>query len=133
MGYIDNDEFVHITGRKKHVIVTKNGKNIYPEEIEMLLNKSPYIKESLVYGKSDEVYGDVVVSAAIVPDIDAIQEIFKDKTPSDEEIYNLIKKEVKEVNKKLVIYKYIRDFKLRENEFVKTTTKKIKRYMEKVD
>jgi long-chain acyl-CoA synthetase len=133
LGYIDNDEFVHITGRKKHVIVTKNGKNIYPEEIEMLLNKSPYIKESLVYGKSDEVYGDVVVSAAIVPDIDAIQEIFKDKTPSDEEIYNLIKKEVKEVNKKLVIYKYIRDFKLRENEFVKTTTKKIKRYMEKVD
>ncbi|HOJ12405.1 MAG TPA: AMP-binding protein [Clostridiales bacterium] len=133
LGYIDNDGFVHITGRKKHVIVTKNGKNIYPEEIEILLNRSPYIKESLVYGKSDEVYGDVVVSASIVPDIDRIQEIFKDQSPSDEEIYNLIKKEVKEVNKKLVIYKYIRDFNLRENEFAKTTTKKIKRYMERVD
>ncbi|NSW89218.1 MAG: AMP-binding protein [Firmicutes bacterium] len=133
LGYIDTDGFIHITGRKKHVIVTKNGKNIYPEEIEILLNRSPYIKESLVYGKNDEVYGDVVVSAVIVPDMDKIQEDFKDQALSDEEIYNLIKKEVKEVNKKLVMYKYIRDFSLRENEFAKTTTKKIKRYMEKMN
>lgn len=131
LGYMDKDGFVHITGRKKHVIVTKNGKNIYPEEIELLLNKSPYIKESLVYGKNDDVNGDVVVSASIVPDYDKIQEIFKEQSLSNKEIYNLIKKEVKEVNKKLVIYKYIRDFNIRENEFAKTTTKKIKRYMEK--
>jgi long-chain acyl-CoA synthetase len=132
LGYIDKDNFINITGRKKHVIVTKNGKNIYPEEIEILLNRSPYIKESLVYGKSDEVYGDIVVSAIIVPDIDTIYELYKDKEPTKEEVYDLIKKEVKEVNKKLVIYKYIRDFTLRENEFAKTTTKKIKRYMEEI-
>jgi long-chain acyl-CoA synthetase len=132
LGYIDKDNFINITGRKKHVIVTKNGKNIYPEEIEILLNRSPYIKESLVYGKSDEVYGDIVVSAIIVPDIDTIYELYKDKEPTKEEVYDLIKKEVKEVNKKLVIYKYIRDFTLRENEFAKTTTKKIKRYMEEM-
>lgn len=133
LGYMDSDGFVHITGRKKHVIVTKNGKNIYPEEIETLLNRSSYIKESLVFGKSDEVYGDMVVSATIVPDMEQILDTFKDSPPSDEEVYGLIKKEVKEVNKKLVIYKYIRDFNLREDEFAKTTTKKIKRYMEKTD
>jgi len=132
LGYIDEDGFVHITGRKKHVIVTKNGKNIYPEEIETLLNRSPYIKESLVYGKEDSVYGDVVVSAVIVPDTEVINEKFKDNPLSQDEIRELIHKEVKAVNKSLVTYKYIRDFQLREKEFEKTTTRKIKRYLEHV-
>lgn len=132
LGYMDNDKFIYITGRKKNVIVTKNGKNIYPEEIETLLNRSPYIKESLVYGKDDEVFGDVVVSATIVPDMEKIQDEFKDHTLSPEEIYDLIHKEVKNVNKSLTTYKYIKDFNLREDEFTKTTTKKIKRYMENV-
>jgi len=131
LGYIDKDGFVHITGRKKHVIVTKNGKNIYPEEIETLLNRSPYIKESMVYGKNDDIHGEVVVSAVIVPDMEKVQEDFN-RTLSDEELHELIKNEIKEVNKKLVMYKYIRDFSLRETEFAKTTTKKIKRYMEKL-
>ncbi|HHW47843.1 MAG TPA: AMP-binding protein [Clostridiaceae bacterium] len=132
LGYIDEDGFVHITGRKKHVIVTKNGKNIYPEEIETLLNRSPYIKESLVHGKEDSVYGDVVVSAIIVPDMEVINEKFKDNPLSQDEIRELIHKEVKAVNKSLVTYKYIRDFQLREKEFEKTTTRKIKRYLENV-
>lgn len=130
LGYMDANKFVYITGRKKNVIVTKNGKNIYPEEIETLLNRSPYIKESMVYGKDDEVYGDVVVSATIVPDIDKIQEESGDRPLLQEEIHELIHKEVKAVNKSLVIYKYIKDFRLREQEFEKTTSKKIKRYAE---
>ena len=130
LGYIDSAQFVHITGRKKNVIVTKNGKNIYPEEIESLLTKSPFIKECIVFGKDDPVYGDVVVSATIVPELEAIQTEFGDHQPSSEEIYELIRKEVKEVNKSLVIYKYVKDFDLREEEFAKTTTKKIKRYVE---
>ncbi len=129
LGFIDNGGFVHITGRKKNVIVTKNGKNIYPEEIETLLNKSNYIKESIVYGKDDPVYGDVVVSATIVPDMEAIEAEFEGRKPSDEELHDLIRKEVKDVNKSLVIYKYVKDFELREEEFAKTTTKKIKRYI----
>ncbi|HHV98253.1 MAG TPA: AMP-binding protein [Clostridiaceae bacterium] len=133
LGFIDSDGFLHITGRKKDVIVTKNGKNIYPEEIEKLLNRSPYIKESLVFGKNDEVYGDVVVSAVIVPDMDYINEEFGGRTLSQEELNSLISKEVKAVNKSLVTYKYIKDFTLRETEFAKTTTKKIKRYMENVN
>lgn len=130
LGFIDNAGFVHITGRKKNVIVTKNGKNIYPEEIETLLGKSPFIKECIVYGKDDPVYGDIVVSATIVPEMDAIQAQFEGRQPTPEEVYELIRKEVKEVNKSLVIYKYVKDFTLREQEFAKTTTKKIKRYME---
>jgi long-chain acyl-CoA synthetase len=132
LGYFDSDGFLHITGRKKNVIVTKNGKNIYPEEIETLLNRSPYIKESLVYGKDDEVFGEVVVSAIIVPELEQIQADFPDKEMTEEEIFKLIQKEVKAVNKSLVTYKYIRDFKLREDEFAKTTTRKIKRYLEHV-
>jgi long-chain acyl-CoA synthetase len=133
LGYIDNNGFVYVTGRKKNVIVTKNGKNIYPEEIETLLNRSDYIKESLVFGKDDSVYGDVVVSAIIVPELDKIQEDFSESPLDEEGIYNLIYKEVKAVNKSLVTYKYIKDFSIRKEEFAKTTTKKIKRYMEKVN
>lgn len=130
LGYMDKNNFVYITGRKKNVIVTKNGKNIYPEEIETLLGRCQHIKESIVFGKDDEVYGDVVVSATIVPDMEKIQEEFTDKPLSPEEIRELIHKEVKEVNKSLVTYKYIKDFNLREEEFEKTTSKKIKRYAE---
>ena len=129
LGFIDSDGFVHITGRKKNVIVTKNGKNIYPEEIETLLNKSTFIKECIVYGKDDPVYGDVVVSATIVPDMEMAEAEFGGRKPSDEELYDLIRKEVKEVNKSLVLYKYVKDFDLRDEEFAKTTTKKIKRYI----
>lgn len=130
LGYIDSANFVYITGRKKNVIVTKNGKNIYPEEIETLLGRSPFIKECLVFGKDDPVYGDVVISATIVPDMETIQAEFGEHQPTPEEVYNLIHKEVKAVNKGLVIYKYIKDFNIREEEFAKTTSKKIKRYVE---
>ncbi len=130
LGYIDSAKFVYITGRKKNVIVTKNGKNIYPEEIETLLGRSPFVKECLVYGKDDQVYGDIVVSATIVPEMEAIQASFGERQPTSEEIYDLIHKEVKAVNKGLVIYKYIKDFNLRDVEFAKTTSKKIKRYAE---
>jgi len=131
LGYMDSDKFVYITGRAKNVIVTKNGKNIFPEEIEALLDRSPYIKESLIFGKNDEVFGDIVVSAIIVPDMERIADDFAEKMPNAQELNALIHKEVKSVNKNLVLYKYIRDFQLRENEFAKTTTKKIKRYLEK--
>lgn len=130
LGYMDSANFVYITGRKKNVIVTKNGKNIYPEEIETLLGRSPFIKECLVFGKDDPVYGDVVVSATIVPEMEAVQAEFGDHQPTPEEVYELIHKEVKAVNKGLVIYKYIKDFNIREEEFAKTTSKKIKRYAE---
>lgn len=130
LGYIDADQFVHITGRKKNVIVTKNGKNIYPEEIETLLNRSPYIKECLVTEKREKNSDETVVAAIIVPDMDKITEAFKDKPLSSQEVFDLIQNEVKTVNKSLVTYKYVKDITLRETEFAKTTKRTIKRYLE---
>ncbi len=129
LGFIDDDGFVHITGRKKNVIVTKNGKNIYPEEVETLLNKSRYIKECIVFGKDDPVYGDIVVSATIVTEMEIIESEFEGRKPTEDEIREIIRKEVKEVNKSLVTYKYVKDFNIRYEEFEKTTTRKIKRYV----
>jgi long-chain acyl-CoA synthetase len=129
LGFIDDDGFVHITGKKKNVIVTKNGKNIYPEEVETLLNKSRYIKECIVFGKDDPVYGDIVVSATIVPEMEIIESEFEGRKPTEDEIREIIRKEVKEVNKSLVTYKYVKDFNIRYEEFEKTTTRKIKRYV----
>lgn len=129
LGYIDGDGFIYITGRKKHVIVTKNGKNIYPEEIEALINEIPYVKESIVYGKEDDKSGETVIAALIVPDMEVLDA--QGKTLAD--CKTMLEEDIKVINKKLVIYKYVRDFTIREQEFAKTTTKKIKRYMEGVE
>lgn len=121
-GYMDGEGFLHVTGRKKNVIVTKNGKNIFPEELEYLLNKSDYIKESVVWGDEDENLGDLIITAEIVTDPDQIKGL------SDEEVRDIIKNVVEEVNQSTTSYKRIRKFNLREEEFEKTTTRKIKRH-----
>lgn len=125
LGFLDNEGWLYITGRKKNVIVTKTGKNIYPEEVEMYINRNQYIQESLVHGMEKEE--DTLVSAQIRPAYDVIYEEFG-KDYREDDIQSLMKKAMKEVNEGLPIYKRIRDFKIRTDEFVKTTTKKIKRY-----
>ncbi len=132
LGRMDKDGFIYITGRKKNVIVTKNGKNIFPEEVEAYLNNSPYILESLVYGKLDEASGETLVCAQIVPDFEAIKEKLKQDQVSDEDVHRIISEEVRMVNRSMPLYKHIRQFTIREEEFAKTTTKKIKRYVEKI-
>lgn len=131
-GYIDKDGFLHITGRKKNVIITGNGKNVYPEEIETLLNRSPYIKESLVYGHGQSD-GDTVVCAKIVPDHEKIEEDIKNNEAPAATTEEIIEKEIRRVNKELVSYKHIKDYSLQDEEFIKTTTRKIKRHMELKD
>ena len=129
LGYIDQDGFIHITGRKKNVIITKNGKNIYPEEIEALLIKNDYIKECMVYGKKDK--DDVKLAAELVLDNDYIAEKFKNEPKTDEEIKKIVWEDVKKMNSELVTYKHIKEINIRKTEFKKTTTMKIKRYLEK--
>ena len=125
LGYMDNDKFVYITGRKKNVIVTKNGKNIYPEEIETLLSRSPFVSECLVYGKEGMGTGEVDVAADIYPDLEKVKEELGEENPSKDQIRLLLDKEVLKVNKSLELYKYIRYFTVRDMEFEKTTSKKI--------
>jgi len=128
-GYIDKDGFIHITGRKKNVIVTGNGKNVFPEEIETLLNRSPYIKESLVYGRGQSD-GDTVICARIVPEHEKIEEDIKNNVAPGSTVREIISNEIKKVNRQLVLYKHIKDFTLQDEEFAKTTTRKIKRHEE---
>ena len=124
-GYLDSDGFVHITGRKKNVIVTKNGKNIFPEEVEFYLLKEECIKEVVVYGKEEEETGETVVVAAIFPDYDLLK---SRGAETEEEFRKLVKEAVDKANDQMPLYKRVKRFDLRDTEFEKTTTKKIKRF-----
>ncbi len=129
LGYFDNDGFLFITGRMKNVLITKNGKNVYPEELEDLINKIDIVKESMVYQTENEQKDDTMLAAIIVPDFDKVKEKYGEIT--DEELKEKIWEEVKLVNKQLVSYKYIKQIRLRKEELEKTTTLKIKRYLVK--
>ena len=129
LGYIDDDGYLFVTGRKKDVIVLKNGKNIYPEELEILINKLPYVAESLVFGKPDNKKDDLILCAKIVYNKDVMKEMFKD-TPLDE-YHDIIWKDIKlEVNKSMPAYKSIRDIIVTDEPLIKTTTQKVKRFEE---
>lgn len=132
IGYINEDGYLFITGRCKNVIVTQNGKNIYPEEIELLLGNIPEIKESMVYGKQDlekKNEKELVITAKIIPNYEEIEKNHgKDLT--DEQVHDIIWEKVKEINRQLTSYKAIKKIELKQDEFEKTTTMKIKRYVE---
>lgn len=132
LGKIDKNGYLYITGRCKSVIVTKNGKNIYPEEVEYYLNDNPLISESLVLGIQKENDDETYINAQIYPNIEAIKEYLKGSMPTKEEINKLISDAVSSVNKKLPNYKHIKSFVIRDKEFEKTTTQKVKRYGDNV-
>ena len=124
---IDKDGYIFITGRKKFVIVLKNGKNIYPEELEALINKIEGVKESFVYGRTED-NEDYKICAKIVYDAEIIKELYNKQ--NEDEIKEIIWNEVKKINKQMPAYKYIRDIIVTEKELIKTTTQKIKRHEE---
>lgn len=133
VGYINEDGYIYITGRSKNVIVTQNGKNIYPEEIEMLLDKVEEIKESMVYGKQPDNNNkkenkELIITARVIPDYSKIEELYGQK--NEDEVYEIIWKRIKDVNKKLETYKAIKSLEIKNGEFEKSSTMKIKRYKE---
>lgn len=129
IGYQDKDGYVYVTGRSKNVIVTQNGKNIYPEEIELLLSKIPEIAECMVYGKEVEGEKELIISVKVIPNKEEIERLHG-KDLKEEEIHKIIWDKIKEVNKSLTSYKAIKNLELKHDEFAKTTTMKIKRYVE---
>lgn len=123
LGYIDKDGYLFVTGRIKDMIVLKNGKKIFPQELELLLNNSPYILESFVYLSPTEVDK---ICTKLVYSVD--NEELKGK--SEEEIFEILKAEVKNVNSQTPTYKNIRGIIITTEPLIKTTTQKIKRHEE---
>ena len=127
LGYFDNDGFLYVTGRKKDLIVLKNGKNIYPQELEFLINKMSFVEESMVYAKKTEK-GELLIGAKIVYNEERIKEVLGEKT--EEEYKRIIWEEIKKINQTIPNYKHIKEIKITKEPLEKTTTQKVKRYEE---
>lgn len=127
LGYMDKDGFLYLTGRKKNVIVLGNGKNVYPEELENLVSKLEEVKENFVFGMPDKD-GDLKVSIKVVYNKEYIEENYGIK--DEKEIRDLIWEKIKEINKKMPKYKYIKELIITEEELIKTSTAKVKRHEE---
>ena len=126
LGYIDKDGFLFITGRKKDLIVLKNGKKVFPEEIELLINRLDEVEESFVYGLPDRNdKNDVKVAVKIVYNKDFVNNKYPDISKKDLEAVLWAK--VKDINKTLPMYKYIKHMTFTSEPLIKTTTNKIKR------
>ena len=126
VGCMDADGYIYITGRKKNIIILSNGKNIFPEGIEEHLYTSPLIGECVVIGRKNSA-GDTRITAVIYPSDEAVELEGK----SEEEKLALIRDAVNTINRSLPVYKQVRDVELRSEEFEKTTTRKIKRFLVK--
>lgn len=126
LAYIDKDGFIFITGRQKDMIVLKNGKKVFPEELEILINKIEEIEECFVYGMPEkEDKNDFKISVKVVYNEAVVKEKYGDIT--EEELHKTIWAKIKEVNKTLPQYKYIKNMILTKEPLIKTTTNKVKR------
>ena len=125
-GYVDENNYLYITGRKKNIIVLQDGKNVFPEEIEEYLGAIPHIKECVVVGRQKD--NDLCITALVYPDFEYTKSIGLN---SNEEVYGAIREQINATNRKLVGYKRVMALEFMEEEFEKTPSKKIKRFLYK--
>ena len=126
LGYQDKNGYLFITGRKKDMIVLKNGKKVFPEELEVLINRLDIVKECMVFGMPNESNkNDVKLSVKIVYDKDVAKEKYPNS--SEEDLEQMVWEQIKEINKTFPPYKYIKNLIFTDKELIKTTTQKIKR------
>ncbi len=129
LGYMDKDGFIFLTGRQKDMIVLKNGKKVFPEELETLINRLDLVEECIVYGMPDEKdKNDLKLSVKIVYNKEVAKEQYPNAT--EDELRKVIWEKIKEINKTFPPYKYIKNMILTDEELIKTTTKKVKRQEE---
>ena len=127
LGYYNKDGYLFISGRKKEVIVLKNGENVFPSDIEFLVNKLPYVTESILYPR-ENTKGEISLGIKLVYDPEIIKEKFGDKT--EKEYKNLVWEDIKEINKSLPVFKKIKELIITTEPLEKTTTQKVKRFKE---
>ncbi|MDR0853111.1 MAG: AMP-binding protein [Clostridiales Family XIII bacterium] len=127
-GYIDDENFIFITGRKKNVIITKNGKNVYPEELEYLIARSPLVGELMVWEADSGRNEDTVIAVTILPNEESVAEQLGEDW-SEEELGALLLAEVEKMNREVPIFKKVRKVFLRRDPFDITTSKKIRRFV----
>ena len=130
LGYIDKQKYIYITGRKKNVIITANGKNVYPEELENYLDESLFVSESMVWAGDDGNGNEKTIIATIKPDMDEVRNYLGDEADDPESIRELIQSEVDSINEPQPLFKKIGKVIIKMDDFDKTTTKKIKRFNE---
>ena len=133
LGYMDDERYIYITGREKNVIITKNGKKIYPEELEYLIGLSGFAAESMVFAKETEDGDDLITVASILPDEEAIKEKLKLDAEGSPElkpewIRNVLWNEIEKINAELPYYKKIKKLIIRKEPFIKNTSQKIIRF-----
>ena len=126
VGFLDKDGYIHITGRLKSVIVLENGKNVFPEEIEEYLENIPEIAESVVVGRKEEGTDTVLLTAVVYPNLDMFE-----KNVDSDTVYKTIYAKIQEQNKHVASFKKIMALEIRDTEFEKTTSRKIKRHLVK--
>lgn len=127
LGYFDEDGYLFITGRKKEVIVLKNGENVYPSDIEFLVNRLSYVQESIIFPRENSKK-EISLGIKIVYDENLIKENYGEKTKK--EYKELVWKDIKEINKELPVFKRIKELIITTEPLEKTTTQKIKRFKE---
>jgi len=127
LGYFNKDGYLFITGRKKEVIVLKNGENVFPSDIEFLVNELPYVQESILFPRENSK-GEIALGIKVVYGEDEIKTRFGEKTKK--EYKELIWEDIKEINKSLSQFKRIKELIITTEELEKTTTKKVKRFKE---
>ena len=129
LGYIDKEGYTYLTGRKKNVIITKNGKNVYPKELEYLISNIEFVEESFVFSHDSERADDTIIAASVKVDKEAVSEILGTEY-TDEDVKKLLWGEIDKINEDAPPYRKVKKLILRKTDFVKNTSQKIVRFAE---